>query len=941
MAGRRLAWLLLGLAGCDCGGGAGLGRVEPEIAVDPLVVDFGEVPAGATRLVSVTVQNVGSGLLTIAGVDVVAPFTARLREASLEPGATTTLLVGYAPLGEDASTGQVFIRSDARNTPTVAIEVSGRAVAGRVDVNPRRLDFGTTAVGSVRRLELVLQNRGLETITGRLRVDGLPRPENFRDDDDTPLGQAPPFAAAARSDTTLTVTYAPTALGLDDGALLIETGTCGDRCGLLVDVGARASEGRVRLEPGSIDFGDVGIGQPARRTITVSNVGTQPLELRALRAEGGAEVEVRSARGLPLSIGPASATDLEVTYTPASAGTLRGAVVVETDDAVVPEARVSLSGRGLGPRFEVSPEVIDFGTQSRSVVHRRSFLLANAGSSEIDVREVTIEGAPVFGLDGLPSLPARLAGGESLIGQVTFTPVGVETAYMGTLRIRSSDAAAPSVELPVRAGFAAQACELEVAPGRVAFGIVAPGGRRDAVARVTNRGARACTLRALEPRQGDDPALQPTASFAPGPIAPGASVTLPFAFTPRDARTVKATWAVVSDDPVLPDNLLVLTASSEGYVDLFFQPDRVDFQQLRPNCGRREREVTLFNTGTDPAVVERVTFTTTTAALSMALAPTPLTIAGGATARFTFAFQPTQLGRSTGLGEFFVRDRPLSLTLPVQGEAVPMPRIVDSFVQESRRAVDVLFVIDDSCSMQDEQAALVQNFGSFIQQASLRNVDFRLSVTTTDVDTPGAAGRLRGPQMTPATVALSFEFGRQVAVGTMGSGHEQGLEAMSAAFARNTGADALSRRGIPFALVIVSDEDDFSPATPTSYFGELRRKATSGYQVFLITGGTMGCLTAAPAPTYEDFRVLTRGVALSICAPWGATLARVGNNVFGLQTNFALSTPADVTSPIEVLIDGVPAVAGTWTYEPTSNSIDFSQPPPGGARLEVRYVGGC
>jgi hypothetical protein len=325
----------------------------------------------------------------------------------------------------------------------------------------------------------------------------------------------------------------------------------------------------------------------------------------------------------------------------------------------------------------------------------------------------------------------------------------------------------------------------------------------------------------------------------------------------------------------------------------------------------------------------------------MALAPTPLTIAGGATARFTFAFQPTQLGRSTGLGEFFVRDRPLSLTLPVQGEAVPMPRIVDSFVQESRRAVDVLFVIDDSCSMQDEQAALVQNFGSFIQQASLRNVDFRLSVTTTDVDTPGAAGRLRGPQMTPATVALSFEFGRQVAVGTMGSGHEQGLEAMSAAFARNTGADAVSRRGIPFALVIVSDEDDFSPATPTSYFGELRRKATSGYQVFLITGGTMGCLTAAPAPTYEDFRALTRGVALSICAPWGATLARVGNNVFGLQTNFALSTPADVTSPIEVLIDGVPAVAGTWTYEPTSNSIDFSQPPPGGARLEVRYVGGC
>jgi hypothetical protein len=941
MAGRRIAWLLLGLAGCDCGGGAGLGRVAPEIAVDPVTIDFGEVPAGATRLVPVTVQNVGSGPLTIAGVDAMAPFTARLRETSLAPGATTALLIGYAPLGEDASMARVFLRSDAGNAPTVAVDVKGRAVAGSVDVNPRLLDFGTTAVGSVRRLELVVQNRGLSTITGRVRIEGLPRPEHFRDGADVPLGQTTPFAIAARGDTTLTVTYAPTSLGVDDGALLIETGTCGERCGLLVDVVARASEGRVRLEPGTIDFGDVGIGQPARRTVTVSNVGTQPLQLRALRAEGGVELEVRSARALPVSIGPASATDLEVTYTPASASPLRGAVVVETDDAVVPEARVSVTGRGLGPRFEVTPEVIDFGTQSRRVVHRRSFLLANAGSSEIEVREVALDGPSVFAVDGLPALPTRIAGGESIIGQVTFTPVDVETAYTGTLRIRSSDAASPTIEVPVRAGFAAQACELEITPRRLSFGIVAPGGRRELVARVTNRGARACELRTLEPRSGDDPALQPSAAFRPSPLAPGASVTLPFAFVPRDARTVKAAWALVSDDPVLPDNVLVLTASSEGYPDLFFQPDRVDFQQLRPNCGRREREVTLFNTGSYAAVVDGATFTTTTAALSMALTPMPLTIAAGSTARFAFAFQPTQLGRVSGFGEFFVRDRPLSLTLPVRGEAVMNPRIVDSFLQEPRRAVDVLFVVDDSCSMLDEQAALVQNFGSFIRQANLRSVDFRLSVTTTDVDTPGAAGRLRGPSMKPSTPALSVEFGQQVAVGTMGSGQEQGLEAMSAAFARNTGADAVSRRGVPFALVIVSDEDDSSPATPTSYFGELRRRATAGYQVFLITGGSTGCTTAVPAPSYEAFRVLTRGTGLSICAPWGTTLAQVGGNVFGLQTNFSLTSPVDTAFPIEVLIDGVPAAAGSWTYEPASNAVDFMQPPPGGARIEIRYVGGC
>ena len=58
---------------------------------------------------------------------------------------------------------------------------------------------------------------------------------------------------------------------------------------------------------------------------------------------------------------------------------------------------------------------------------------------------------------------------------------------------------------------------------------------------------------------------------------------------------------------------------------------------------------------------------------------------------------------------------------------------VDTFQQRTVEASDILFVVDDSCSMEDEQEELAANFDNFIQSFSGTNVDYHIGVVRGDL----------------------------------------------------------------------------------------------------------------------------------------------------------------------------------------------------------------
>ncbi len=69
---------------------------------------------------------------------------------------------------------------------------------------------------------------------------------------------------------------------------------------------------------------------------------------------------------------------------------------------------------------------------------------------------------------------------------------------------------------------------------------------------------------------------------------------------------------------------------------------------------------------------------------------------------------------------------------------------VDTFQQKRKNTFDLLLVVDNSCSMIEEQKKLATNFNNFIQYFDGTDVDWQLGVVTTDVEDPDFSGHLVG-----------------------------------------------------------------------------------------------------------------------------------------------------------------------------------------------------
>ena len=71
------------------------------------------------------------------------------------------------------------------------------------------------------------------------------------------------------------------------------------------------------------------------------------------------------------------------------------------------------------------------------------------------------------------------------------------------------------------------------------------------------------------------------------------------------------------------------------------------------------------------------------------------------------------------------------------------PVQLDRIVKVAQPQVDILFVIDNSCSMVAEQDALTRNFRSFIQIADSGLLNYQIGVTSTDVSVGDTSARGR------------------------------------------------------------------------------------------------------------------------------------------------------------------------------------------------------
>jgi len=317
---------------------------------------------------------------------------------------------------------------------------------------------------------------------------------------------------------------------------------------------------------------------------------------------------------------------------------------------------------------------------------------------------------------------------------------------------------------------------------------------------------------------------------------------------------------------------------------------------------------------------------------------------------------------------------------PQDDDSADEGRYEETFIQVAD-PTDILFVVDNSCSMQEEQNALMANFWSFMQVLMDSGLDYHIGVTVLD-DWEGQQpiGELLGvpPFIDEHTEDPLGVFSATVAaIGTEGLGQcEVGLEASYRALSDPlaSGINAgFYRDEARLTVVIVSDEPDCSTSndcdaiTWPEYVPWLTAmKGASGLDkiFFAAIAGDLpeGCTSswgnAEPGHGYWDvYSALGDDHAsyFSICEhDWSPVMSELGQQAASMQTSFPLSR-IPLPQSLEVFVDPdgeegpddeFPIYEDeTYTqpyaylYDPDTNALEFDETTrPGlGARLRVTY----
>lgn len=260
--------------------------------------------------------------------------------------------------------------------------------------------------------------------------------------------------------------------------------------------------------------------------------------------------------------------------------------------------------------------------------------------------------------------------------------------------------------------------------------------------------------------------------------------------------------------------------------------------------------------------------------------------------------------------------------------------VVDSYTQTEtitgEKTVDILWVIDNSGSMADEQANVIANFSSFITGFIQEDLDFQMAITTTDVSTSALCGATRvgadylnTSYMNSDPADFQSKFNAGIAAGVNGSGYERGLQAAECFKDKN--ASFFRSGSSKTVIIVVSDENDQSPKSVSDYVAAFQQLEPSnpGYvKIYNISDiYDVQNFSTSGSARYKEAATLTSASSWDIYSQFSSSLLGLSDDIIELTLGFPLAYTPD-SSSIEVKINGV--ATNQWSYEAASNVVTLS-----------------
>lgn len=388
-----------------------------------------------------------------------------------------------------------------------------------------------------------------------------------------------------------------------------------------------------------INFGGVGVGTTAARTMTLSNMSMKDVTVTNVSTSTNSFGV--SGLSLPHTVAAGEAVSFHVQFTPRVVGTQQDTLTVDSN-AVDSVMNVGLMGDGAQGQITVSPSSVNFGSIATGANVSKSVVVTNGGNAPLNVTNASVNGAE-FSLSG-PAAPMLMVSNQSATFTVKFAPTSAGSAT-GSLTL-ACDSPPTQVVVPLfGAGNSGPAAtgQLSANPNSVSFGSVTDGTTSSQTIRLSNTGPASLTVLGATV---SGLSFGMSGLSVPLVLPSKQSTTFNAQFAPQSPGSVTGAISLVTDVAAsLPVSIALTGAGAAASLTLTASPPSVTFGNVTVGSSSTQ-SVTLLNTGNSNVSVQQVNASGT--GFTASNSGLPVTLSSGQSVAVNVVFAPPSPGPASG-----------------------------------------------------------------------------------------------------------------------------------------------------------------------------------------------------------------------------------------------------------------------------------------------------
>ena len=496
----------------------------------PSSLSFGSVSVGSSGTKQITLSNTGNAAVQITSIaaagtgfsvnGLTVPYT-------LNPSATATLNVIFAPTTGGSVSGNITVISDANGSP-LKIPVSGTGLQAGLSVTPSSFAYGSVVDGQTKSQTFTITNTGGSSLTiSQLAISGAGYSLS---------GLTTPASLAAGANTTFSAVFAPTTAGSLAGTVTVSSNAANSPATISLSGTGVASTVTLSANPTGLSFGNVVAGSSSTKTVTLTNSGNSSLTISNVTV--AAKDVTETGITLPLTLAAGKTQTMSVKFSPTAAETVSGNITVTNSQGS--STVVSVSGTGTQAGINLTPSSASFGNVVVGAANSQTIQVSNPGNATLTITQASVTGSG-FSTNGL-NLPLSINPGQSSTFNAQFQPSATGSAS-GSISLVSNAAGSPTGVSLSGTGIAATET-LSLSSTSVSFGNVDTGLSSTQTETVTNTGNASIQISQIS-ISGTGFSL--SGASVPVTLSPSQKLTFSVIFSPTTAGGASGSVTVSSN----------------------------------------------------------------------------------------------------------------------------------------------------------------------------------------------------------------------------------------------------------------------------------------------------------------------------------------------------------------------------------------------------------